>query len=56
MPSRSGRQSFLSTRGEGYRFNLSSPLRAEQDCSRLSAYLAFGMIGSPSDRTCNRLV
>jgi deoxyribodipyrimidine photo-lyase len=38
-------QSFLSTRGEGYRFNLSSPLRAEQGCSRLSAYLAFGMIG-----------
>ncbi len=38
-------QSFLSARGNSYRFNLSSPLRAEQGCSRLSAYLAFGMIG-----------
>jgi deoxyribodipyrimidine photo-lyase len=36
---------FLQRRGDGYRFNLSSPARAEQGCSRLSPYLAFGMIG-----------
>jgi deoxyribodipyrimidine photo-lyase len=38
-------EDFLQHRGDGYRFNLSSPARAEHGCSRLSPYLAFGMIG-----------
>jgi deoxyribodipyrimidine photo-lyase len=33
---------FLHHRGANYRRDLSSPLTAEQGCSRLSAYLAFG--------------
>lgn len=37
-------RSFLSERAFGYRRHLSSPLSAEQGCSRLSAHLAFGML------------
>ncbi|AVP96995.1 deoxyribodipyrimidine photolyase [Ahniella affigens] len=37
-------QSFLDGRGARYRRDLSSPLTAEQGCSRLSAYLAFGSL------------
>jgi deoxyribodipyrimidine photo-lyase len=37
-------ESFLFTRGREYRRNISSPLTAERGCSRLSAYLTFGMI------------
>lgn len=36
--------SFLDGRGARYRRDLSSPLTAEQGCSRLSAYLAFGVL------------
>ncbi|MGI9374234.1 MAG: FAD-binding domain-containing protein [Hyphomicrobiales bacterium] len=36
--------SFLSERGEQYRFEMSSPITAENACSRLSPYLAFGTI------------
>ena len=36
--------SFLQGRGRGYRQHLSSPLTAEQGCSRLSAHLAFGSL------------
>jgi deoxyribodipyrimidine photo-lyase len=35
---------FLDGRGRGYRRALSSPLTAEQGCSRLSAHLAFGTL------------
>jgi len=37
-------RSFLHERGQDYRRALSSPLRAESGCSRLSPYLAFGCI------------
>jgi len=37
-------QSFIQGRGRGYRRALSSPLTAEQGCSRLSAHLAFGTL------------
>lgn len=37
-------QSFLTTRGAGYRFEMSSPRTAEHSCSRLSPHLAFGAI------------
>jgi deoxyribodipyrimidine photo-lyase len=36
--------SFLHERGANYRQDLSSPLTAEQGCSRLSAHLAFGTL------------
>ncbi len=36
--------SFLQQRGANYRQALSSPLTAEQGCSRLSAHLAFGTL------------
>jgi deoxyribodipyrimidine photo-lyase len=36
--------SFLQQRGANYRQDLSSPLTAEQGCSRLSAHLAFGTL------------
>jgi deoxyribodipyrimidine photo-lyase len=36
--------SFLQQRGASYRQALSSPLTAEQGCSRLSAHLAFGTV------------
>lgn len=36
--------SFLATRGQGYRVQMSSPLTAERACSRLSPYLALGVI------------
>ncbi len=36
--------SFLHERGQDYRRALSSPLTAEQGCSRLSAHLAFGTL------------
>ncbi|WP_419811729.1 deoxyribodipyrimidine photo-lyase/cryptochrome family protein [Bacterioplanoides sp.] len=36
--------SFLTHRGEFYRSSISSPLSAEQACSRLSPYLAYGCI------------
>ena len=35
---------FLSERGMNYRFEMSSPLSAESACSRISPYLAFGVI------------
>jgi deoxyribodipyrimidine photo-lyase len=57
-------QSFLQVRGHDYRKALSSPLSAEEGCSRLSPHLAFGTlslrtvhqatevaIGSTPDRT-----
>ncbi|MGP9788419.1 FAD-binding domain-containing protein [Roseinatronobacter sp. NSM] len=37
-------QSFLDTRGQGYRVQMSSPLTAERACSRLSPYLALGVL------------
>jgi len=37
-------EGFLRGRGAGYRQALSSPLTAEQGCSRLSAHLAFGTV------------
>ncbi len=37
-------QGFLGGRGRGYRRALSSPLSAEQGCSRLSPHLAFGTL------------
>lgn len=37
--------SFLQQRGEFYRGSISSPLTAEQGCSRISPYLALGCIG-----------
>ncbi|MEM8974686.1 MAG: deoxyribodipyrimidine photo-lyase [Pseudomonadota bacterium] len=36
--------SFLETRGEHYRSEMSSPITAESACSRLSPYLAWGAI------------
>ena len=35
---------FLGGRGRGYRRSLSSPLTAEEGCSRISAHLAFGAL------------
>ena len=37
-------RSFLSERAFGYRRHLSSPLSAQEGCSRLSAHLAFGTL------------
>ncbi len=37
-------QSFLDMRGSNYMFEMSSPITAEQACSRISPYLAFGQI------------
>jgi deoxyribodipyrimidine photo-lyase len=37
-------ESFLSLRGSDYRKSLSSPLSAEEGCSRLSPHLAFGTL------------
>jgi len=37
-------ESFLAGRGRDYRWAMSSPLRAAEGCSRLSAHLAFGTI------------
>ena len=36
--------SFLSHRGQNYRFTMSSPVTAPASCSRLSPYLAFGAV------------
>ncbi len=36
--------SFLNSRGQNYKFEMSSPITAEKSCSRLSPYLAFGQI------------
>ncbi len=36
--------SFLQQRGEGYRFEMSSPITAFESCSRLSPYLAYGNV------------
>ena len=36
--------SFLATRGEPYRFAMSSPVTAERACSRLSPHLAMGSV------------
>ncbi len=41
---RSTLNSFLETRGVGYRFDMSSPARAWLACSRLSPYLAYGNV------------
>jgi deoxyribodipyrimidine photo-lyase len=41
-------RSFLAGRARGYRGNLSSPLNAEQGCSRLSEHLAFGTLSMRS--------
>ena len=38
------RDSFLNTRGETYRFAMSSPVTAERACSRLSAHIALGSV------------
>jgi len=35
---------FLEVRSQSYRGGISSPLRAEHSCSRISAYLAFGCL------------
>jgi deoxyribodipyrimidine photo-lyase len=40
--------SFLAGRGSNYRRAMSSPISAEQGCSRLSAHLAFGTISMRS--------
>ncbi len=37
-------ESFLATRAAGYRSQMSSPLTAERACSRLSPYLALGLL------------
>jgi deoxyribodipyrimidine photo-lyase len=37
-------QSFLQSRGQNYRKGISSPLTAEDGCSRLSPHLAFGTL------------
>ena len=37
-------KSFLYSRGENYRYEMSSPTTAEGSCSRISPYLAFGQI------------
>ena len=37
-------QSFLQSRGQNYRKSISSPLSAEDGCSRLSPHLAFGTL------------
>ena len=39
-----GWTSFLSSRGEAYRFSMSSPVTAASRCSRISPYLAFGCL------------
>ena len=36
--------SFLNSRGQNYKFEMSSPITAEESCSRISPYLAFGQI------------
>ena len=36
--------SFLHSRGQNYTFEMSSPITAENSCSRISPYLAFGQI------------
>ena len=36
--------SFFATRGRSYRFTMSSPVTAAASCSRLSPYLAFGVL------------
>ena len=36
--------SFLNSRGQNYTFEMSSPVTAEESCSRISPYLAFGQI------------
>ena len=37
-------RSFLAQRGKGYQFEMSSPLSAEESCSRLSAHFAYGTL------------
>lgn len=37
-------QSFFSTRGKNYMYNISSPSKSRESCSRLSPYLAWGNI------------
>lgn len=37
-------KSFLTTRGQKYRYEMSSPVTAPDSCSRLSAHLAFGAV------------
>ncbi|HEX4855575.1 MAG TPA: FAD-binding domain-containing protein [Limnobacter sp.] len=37
-------EEFLADRGMNYRFEMSSPLSAESSCSRISPYLAFGVV------------
>ncbi|MFK7827948.1 MAG: deoxyribodipyrimidine photo-lyase/cryptochrome family protein [Oligoflexales bacterium] len=41
-------ESFLAKRGQKYSSDMSSPLTAEQSCSRLSSYLAFGNVSIKS--------
>ena len=36
--------SFFASRGQSYRFTMSSPVTAPANCSRLSPYLAFGVL------------
>lgn len=49
--------SFLHTRGRAYRREMSSPLTAEDSCSRLAPYLAWGVISTKevTQRTWGRL-
>lgn len=39
-------QTFLESRGHNYHREMSSPLSAEQSCSRLSSYLAYGNLST----------
>lgn len=41
-------RSFLRGRGQGYQFEMSSPLTAEESCSRISAHLAYGTVSMRS--------
>lgn len=36
--------SFMDSRAEDYRFGMSSPMSAQQACSRLSPYISFGVV------------
>ena len=47
--------SFLSERGQKYSSEMSSPITAENSCSRLSSYLAFGNISIKSVYQATRL-
>ncbi len=48
-------ESFLSERGHGYHREISSPLTAEQSCSRLSPHLAWGTLSMREITQATRL-